>query len=53
MEVKNQEAAIKPETVIDILEKHGEIISMEDAKTIAKLIQYFAGIAVNQLIKAD
>ena len=53
MEVKNQEAAIKPETVIEILKKHGEAISLEDATIVAKLIQHFANIAVNQLIKAE
>lgn len=53
MEVKGKEAGIKPETVLDVLKKHGEDIRMQDAKIVAKLIQYFAAIAVNQLTKAD
>ena len=53
MERENKEKVLTSETVVEILKKHGEDISMEDARILAKLIQYFASVAVNQLTKAD
>ncbi|SEI70353.1 hypothetical protein SAMN04487995_1788 [Dyadobacter koreensis] len=52
MEVKETETGLDPEKVIQILKKHGESISLEEAKNVVKLIHQFARIAVNQLTKA-
>lgn len=51
MEEKERETGLVPEKVVEVLKKHGELISLEEAKTVAKLIQRLAKIAVNQLTK--
>ena len=51
MEVKETETGLDPEKVVEILKKHGESITLEEAKTVAKLIKQFTRIAVNQLTK--
>lgn len=42
---------ITPEKAVEILKKHGTIVTLEEAKIMLDLMYKFAKLAVNQIVK--
>jgi len=47
----NQKRNVTPERAVEILKKHGTIVTIDEAKLILDFIYNFAILSVNQVIK--
>jgi len=47
----NNKRSITPEKAVEILKKHGTIVTLDEAKLILDFIYNFAILSVNQVIK--
>jgi hypothetical protein len=47
----NEKRAITPEKAVEILKKHGTIVTLEEAKIILNFMYKIGRLAVNQYVK--
>jgi len=47
----NQKRSVTPERAVEILRKHGTIVTLEEAKLILDFAYNFSILAVNQVIR--
>ena len=47
----NKRRTIKPEQAVEILKKHGTVVTLDEAKIILNLMYIIGRLAVNQYVK--
>lgn len=50
MEPEHNTENIKPEIVIEILEKNGIIVTIEEAKNILETMEFMVNLSIDQLV---